>query len=211
MIKSKTNLLKMKYVLLALIVIFSPSCTGDDGEMGPPGISGINGTNGVDGEDGNANVMSSDWFRPPTYNLSTGFGDIKLLDHDEPASEITQEIIDTGVVLVYGNLKGYTTTIWPLNQVALLPITLMYGQSPTNIDTWTAILSAGNIKIRFINNNNTYSSISTTHEFRYIIIPSSDAISAGKSDNKSKDIVDKLSKAGVDINNYEEILSYYGK
>ena len=206
--KLKTILLKMKYVLLALIVTISMSCSGDDGEMGSPGL---NGTNGIDGEDGNANVMYSDWFKPPTYNLSTGFGGINLLEHDEAASEITQEILDTGVVLVYGNLRGYTTSIWPFQHVALLPLTLTYGVSPTNIDTWTALLSVGNIKIRFINNNNTYNSLGTSHEFRYIIIPSSDDISASKSDNKSKNIVDELSEAGVDINNYEEVLSYYGK
>jgi len=207
-------------VSLLLIVILSLSCSGTDGEMGPPGLNGtngvdgadgVNGADGTDGEDGNANLIYSDWFIASSFTLSTGFGGIKLLDHDEPASEITQEIIDTGVVLVYGNLRGYTTTIWPFNHVALLPVTLTYGTSPTEIDTWTAILSAGNIKIRFINNNNRYTSIAQVHRFRYIIIPSSEAISASKSDNYAKTIANNLSAAGVDINNFDEVLSYYLK
>lgn len=96
---------------------------GTAGADGTNGTAGADGTNGTDGQDGNANVTSSDWFTASGFTLTTGFGDIKLLDHDHAATEITQEIIDTGVVLVYGNLRGYTTTIWPFNQVSLLPIT----------------------------------------------------------------------------------------
>jgi hypothetical protein len=211
----KNVILTTKFVLLALVMVFAFSCA-EDGAVGPQGSAGQDGTNGTngldgsdgaDGQDGNANVMSSDWFTPPSYTLSTGFGGISLLDHNEAATGITQEIIDTGVVLVYGKLNGYTSTIWPTNQVSLLPITLAYDQSPTNIDTWTAILSVGNIKIRFINNNNTYSSIGTTHQFRYVIIPSTNS-SSGRIAKES--IIDNLTNAGVDINNYDEVAYYYG-
>ena len=79
---------------------------------------------GGDGIDGDSNVMYSDWFKPSSYTLSDGFGGIKQFDHNEAASEITQDILDTGVVLVYRNLAGYGTTIWPENNVPLLPVTV---------------------------------------------------------------------------------------
>lgn len=130
----KNAILKTKYVLLALVIAFTFSCS-EDGAVGPQGTSGqngtdgtdgTNGTDGTDGQDGNANVISSDWFTPSSYTLSTGFGGIKLLDHDQAAPEITQEIIDNGVVLVYGKLNGYTSSVWPTDQIALLPIILTY-------------------------------------------------------------------------------------
>ncbi len=235
----KNVFLKTKYVLLVLVIAFTFSCTkeGPVGPQGPAGKDGQNGTNGLDGQvgtngtdgqdgtngtdgqdgangvngkDGNANVMASNWFIPSSYTLSTGFGGIKVLDHDQAAPDITQEIIDSGVVLVYGKLRGYSTSIWPTNQVSLLPITLTYGQSPTNIDTWTAILSAGNIKIRFVNNINTYTSIGTTHQFRYVIIPSSGSASGRIANFSRKSLTDHLANAGVDINNFDEVAAYYG-
>ena len=151
--------------------------------------------------------MASDWFIASGFTLTTGFGDIKLLDHDHAAPEISQDIIDTGVVLVYGNLRGYTTTIWPFNRVALLPITLTYNVSPADIDTWTAILSAGNINIRFINNNNKYNSVASVHRFLYVVIPSTSS-SSGRIAKES--IIDNLTNAGVDINNFDEVAYYYG-
>ncbi len=202
-------ILTTKFVLLALVILFTFSCAEDGavGPQGPAGQNGTNGTDGQDGQDGNANVMSSDWFTPSSYALSTGFRGTNLLDHDQSVAEITQDIIDTGVVLVYGNLDGYVTSIWPLNQIALLPIVVTYGTSAAQIDTWTAMLSVGNIKIRFINNNNLYTSLAASHKFRYIIIPSSGSTS-GRIANES--IADILANTGVDINNYDEVAGYYG-
>jgi len=188
------------------------SCSGDTGPQGltgPAGLDGADGTDGNDGADGNADVFASDWFSPPTYALTTGFGGINLLEHDQAASEISQEILDTGVVLVYGNLRGYNTSIWPFQHVALMPITLTYGQAPTNIDSWTAILSAGNIKIRFINNNNSYTSLSTLHEFRYVVIPSTTSPGRTAVPLSLESVVAELAGAGVDINNCQDVLDYY--
>lgn len=209
----KKVILKTKYVLLAMVILFTFSCA-EDGEVGPQGSAGQDGqdgTNGVDGMDGNANVISSDWFTPSSYTLSTGFGGIILLEHDQEATEITQEIIDSGVVLVYGKLNGYNPSIWPTDQVSLLPIILTYDLSPADIDTWTALLSVGNIKIRFTNNNNRYSSLNTNHSFRYLIIPSSSSTSGRIAGFSIESIADNLADAGVDINNFDEVLAYYGK
>ncbi len=220
----KNVIFKTKYVLLALVMVFIFSCAEDgavgpqgatgaagvDGQDGTDGADGQDGTDGADGQDGNANVMSFDWFIPPSYTLTTGFGDIRLLDYDHAATEITQEIIDTGVVLVYGKLNGYNQSIWPNNQVSLMPIVLMYDMDPVEIDTWTAILSVGNIRIRFINSNNRYNTVNITHQFRYVIIPSSGSTSGRIADFTRVTLENDLAELGVDINSYDQVAAYYG-
>jgi len=232
----KNVIFKTKYVLMALVMVFIFSCA-EDGEVGPQGTSGTDGVdgqdgiNGVDGQDGangedgkdgadgnngkngtngNANVMSSDWFTATTsFTLTTGFGGIFLLDYIHTAKEITKEIIDTGVVLVYARLKGYGG-LWPTDRVSLMPIVLMYDLNPVEIDTWTAMLSVENIRIRFTNSNNTYNSITQPHQFRYVIIPSTGSTSGRIADFSRESLKNDLADVGVDINNYEEVAEYYG-
>jgi hypothetical protein len=75
-------------------------------------------------------------------------------------------------VIVYGRLNGYNPVIWPTNQVSALPVIITYLNGTTsNIDTWSALTTLGNIQISLESNTNAYSSISNTHSFRYIIIP----------------------------------------
>jgi hypothetical protein len=66
---------------------------------------------------------------------------------------------------------GYNPLIWPANQVAQLPINITYQSGGAQLDTWSALISEGNIRIRLTNDNNVYSNISNAHLFRYIIIP----------------------------------------
>ena len=70
------------------------------------------------------------------------------------------------------------------------------------------ILSARNIKIGFINNNNKYNSVASVHRFRYVVIPSAN-FSSGRIGKES--IIDHLVNAGVDINDIDEVANYYGK
>ncbi len=115
-------------MISALLLTFCSTEDGTDGAVGPAGEQGIS---GIDGADGNANVMSSDWYTPASYTLSSGLGSINLLEHNQAASEITQEILDNGIILVYGKLSGYTSTVWSTNTVALMPIVLTYGSPST--------------------------------------------------------------------------------
>lgn len=197
--KTKNNILTFGLMVLALVLT---SCSAEDGVDGSDGLQGLQGTTGVDGEDGadgqdgNANVISSDWFSPSDYTLTTGFGGINLLENEQAAAEITQEIIDSGVVLTYGKLNGYATSIWPLDQVSLMPISLTYNSSPSETDNWKAILSAGNVTIRFTNSNNTYSSLSSSHSFRYVVIPES--VSA------------KSVRLNYEKMSYKEVMDHFG-
>jgi hypothetical protein len=153
-------------IALASSVILFTSCKkGDDGQ---PGATGT------------ANVKYSSWFTADTWKKDTVFS-VWGFNYFKPAPSITQQVIDSGTVLVFGKLKGYNTLVWPADQVGQLPITLTYNSGGLTTDTWAATSTAGNLKIRFINDKNTYASISVTHQFRYIIIPGGLPIGRGRS------------------------------
>ncbi len=145
--------------------------TGPAGPAGTTGTSGTNGATGATGATGTANVIYSDWVAPSTYVKTTVFGTFHL-DANIAATKITQAILDNGTVLVYGKLDGYVSTVWPTAQVAALPISLTYQLGAgTYTDTFSALVTLGNIQIDFVDNLNYYSSISNAHQFRYVIIP----------------------------------------
>jgi hypothetical protein len=142
---------------LLLISLIALSCKkGDTGPAGPAGT---------------ANVIYSDWFTPASYKKDTTFG-IYGFSYDKAVAAITQPIADSGTVIVFGKLDGYNLVIWPTAQVATLPISITYMDGATpNIDTWSALITAGNLRIRLVSSLNAYGGISNAHQFRYIIIP----------------------------------------
>lgn len=126
---------------------------------------------GPKGDPGTANVIYSDWVTPSTYTKNTVFGTV-YFTADIPASKVTQAILDQGSIIVYGKLNGYTTLIWPTNQVANLPISITYMiGAASNIDVWSALSSVGSIRISLTSSTNAYAGISNAHQFRYVIIP----------------------------------------
>jgi hypothetical protein len=128
---------------------------------------------GDTGPAGTANVIFSDWFTATPWTKDTVF-DVYGFNYSKSAPDITQNVLDSGTVIVYGKLKGYNTLIWPTNNVGQLPIVINYKFSSGGItytDTWSAFLSAGQVKIRFVNDQDYYGSIANTHQFRYVIIP----------------------------------------
>jgi hypothetical protein len=146
------------FMLIVATLILSVSCKkGDTGPAGPAGT---------------ANVMYSDWFTPASYKKDTVFGAYGF-NYDKAEPAITQSIADSGTVITYGKLDGYNQTIWPTAQVSVLPIAITYMVLPNtpNIDTWSAFVTAGNLRIRLVSSLNQYGSISNLHQFRYIIIP----------------------------------------
>lgn len=150
----KKNLLLLISTMAVLLII--TSCK--KGETGPQGPTG------------NANVMYSPWFTPATYQKDTVFG-IWGFNYNQAAASITQSILDSGTVLTFGKLLGYNSLVWPAGQVAPLPLTISYNQGGVTNDTWSALSRPGNLRIRFVNDRNIYTSIATAHQFRYIIIP----------------------------------------
>ena len=110
----------------------------------------------------------------------TGWEELKTLggkrviyfDYDAP--ELTSDLLNTGLIAVYADLRGYNPVIWEDGQISDLPITLMYDFSGvTNIDNWDYRATEGSIRITFQNNVDAFTAtgISNTHSFRYLVIP----------------------------------------
>jgi hypothetical protein len=152
--------------VLALVL---NSCS--KGDQGPAGPAGPTGATGAQGPTGSANVVYSQWFTPPSYIKDTIFGVYGFI-YNKATTDITQAVLDSGMVLTYGKLDGYTTAIWPSSQVGQLPITVTYQEGATTyVDTWQAFATLGNLTIQFQDDLDLYGSISNAHQFRYIIIP----------------------------------------
>ncbi|OBX18194.1 MULTISPECIES: collagen-like protein [Bizionia] len=175
---TQTNISKFKYLLLALLVTFSFSCSpedGNDGAPGPTGIDGTNGTNGTDGQDGqdgNANVIASDWFGPDGQTFVTN-GYTKYAEFDVNVPELTNDIIDGGVILVYSKFTNFVPEVWPAGNTALLPITISGG---TTDHVFTFYTETTNINFRYGREGPAPTwEFSNTARFRYVLIPSAEA------------------------------------
>jgi len=173
-------LLSIAFMLLVMVSCGKDGAVGPTGATGQQGIAGTNGTNGAagptgaigaTGATGTANVIYSDWITPSSYTKDTVFSTYHFYA-DIPASKITQSILDNGTVLVFGKLDGYIASVWPTAQVSVLPITVTYQLSGgIYTDSWSSLVTLGNVRIDFVDNQNYYSSISNAHQFRYVIIP----------------------------------------
>jgi len=150
-------------MLLAGIAFFTACKKGDTGPQGQPGT---------------ANVKYSDWFKPDVYASATLYG-MKNFTYDKTAPDITQQVLDSGMVIVFGKLLGYNQSIWPTTQVAQMPIALTYVQGgSTQTDMWSALIAPQKVTIRFINDKNYYNALATDHVFRYVIVPGGSKVSA---------------------------------
>jgi len=158
---------KTKYVFIALIIALISSCSGEDG------INGIDGVEGPAGLDGNANVTSV-----LLENISFVAG-----DKDLSVTELTQDILDNGVVIGYLRNSGEST--W-------FALPLSFG----GFELFIQSIQLGSVTIRsnYVGNGT---------DFRFVLIE------ANKSANNSSVFTD-LKEAGVDINNFNEVMDYYG-
>ena len=90
---------------------------GNTGAQGPQGVQGASGTSGTNGKDGNANVVGraltiqpSEWKK---YTYPDNTYEYKAV---VPIPEITQTVLDRGLVMVYrGNSSGKSWTAMPFN------------------------------------------------------------------------------------------------
>jgi hypothetical protein len=178
----------LTYSMMALMLIFSVACDSDEGATGPAGANGTNGTDGTDGQDGNANVQTY------TFDVSAESG----IGFNLTVPEITQDVLDNDVILHYINID----TVW-------YPV-------PGTGYNGNHIVRAFNILdyaiIRFVD----FSGLSTTitagtYETVKVIIIESSSTTAGKNSlSSTQQFYNELENAGVDINNYEDVMDYYG-
>jgi len=190
----KTSISKLMYVFLLMVIAAFTSCKGEIGPIGPTGedgkdgINGINGEDGEDGEDGNANVIASDWITPSWSATNSTYGEFI---NDE--ANITTDFMDSGVLLSYVDFTGLKQYIYAL------PFTFQDGGTVSiNFN-----MQEGQIKWWFASDHN-YTPNSNA-KFRYVLIPSS---TTNKSENPQQEIINNLDKAGIDINNYYQVIDY---
>lgn len=178
---------KSKYVLLALLVVFSVSCSTEDGEPGPQGPAG---TDGTDGTDGNANVQAF------TFDLSSESG----INVSLPVPGLTAQMAEENVILVSYKTADGTIYMAPGPGLGSTFATKVY------FDTFDDVLKLG-----FRNYDGTFYSISAGDILSarvFTIEPSS--TTSGRTIQGKQQIYNELTQAGVDINNYHAVCDYYG-
>lgn len=178
------NLTQSLRFLIGILFVFAWSCKqGEVGPKGETGASGTNGTNGATGATGasgatgatgatgTANVIYSAWFSTTAWTKSTIFS-LDNFDFNKATPGITTDILDKGVVLVFGKLNGYSSDFGLSNNPVQLPYNVVYKSGTLNTDSWSFITSSGNLKIRFVSSQNLYSGgPATNYQFRYVIVP----------------------------------------
>lgn len=219
--KTIAKLFMLSLMTLAFIII---SCTkeGPEGPAGEQGISGqdgldgmdgADGQNGTNGTDGNANIQSGtvilnneDWeWLGIRYWFFTSEAAINKFTRSAELTipEISQDIYDNGLVLVYLKVQ---------QSYRPLPIIWDRGDYNTHIE-FEYNNESLILHYFFDRTGNTFPPNLETYDirsdiFKYIIIQGNPI--TGKS-TVSKDIIlQKMVKAGVDVNDYKQVADYFG-
>lgn len=159
-----------KLILMAFAAVLLTGCAkdGDPGAQGPAG---------------NANVKSFDFSPVPgdwlTFGTAGNNDHYKYVEFTIP--EITQSIIDDGMVLVYLSDAG----------TALLPITLI--ASPTSWLTLTPFASVGSAEVDLqLNNLQTPNTASLNWDFKVVVVSGFNRITHPEINWKDYNSVKKL-------------------
>ena len=185
----KNVISKTKYVLMALIMVVTFSCSPEDGADGAQGAQGPAGQDGTNGQDGNANVQTY------TFDTSTENGSIWTIT----ASQLTQDVLDNDAILTY--LRRSNGSYYSVPGTS-------FG------DEIKAALLLSTIEFYFYNRMTgaTITPAVGNYDLLKLVIIESSNTTAGRGTSKSKkqDIFNELKAAGVDVNNYNEVMDYYG-
>ncbi|SDZ88474.1 hypothetical protein [Bizionia paragorgiae] len=181
----KHLVLKTKYVVLALFVAFSFSCTPEDGEDGPIGPQGEQGIAGTDGIDGNANVQVL------TIDMSTEAGSYD----DVVVPELTQDIIENDVVLGYIK-RG--TKWFPVPAVAdIIPFSV------------SVTISVGFYSLDYIDKATGGSYNIAAGDIDLLKIVIIEAYNSSRNSTNNLSAYEGLLNSGVDITNFEAVCDYF--
>jgi hypothetical protein len=199
------------FLFLAVVIATLLFTQCQKGDTGPQGPQGPKGPVGPQGPTGTANVIYSQWFEPSW--LDDTLSGIHEIYADVKAPSLTQPVLDSGAVIVFGNLFGYfDPNKWPVVQEtgAQLPITLTYILSGTTMtDTWSASFALDTIRISFVNDHNIYASLpSNGFKFRYVIIPAGVAGTSANTHNAEGGNVSSL-KEQLKKMTYENICQLF--
>jgi len=189
----KNSVLKLKYLAGLLLMAGLFSCEGPVGPQGAPGADGTDGTNGVDG---NANVTMVRLLSSDITWVSGDYLGRTANTFSFTENAVNQDIIDHGAVLGFCFLSpdwyplpftwesdGGSTRQSVMHTYALNTISLFAYQTSGVLDP--NLLS----------------------EYRFFLITDN---TVTKSASAEQDILERLGNAGVDVNNYYELMDYFG-
>jgi hypothetical protein len=161
-------------------------------------------------------VIGSEWFFPVTASKNTWdvYGTVnggKYFRTEFAAPDVTQEVIENSVILVYGKLTGYDGNVWLEDHVGLLPTVVYRTSFIASTDEWSVAMSPGRISVRIYNNQNYYpgSQPDPGHSFRYIIIPKSSAVVTGQKPT-SQNPLSRYSEQELRSLSYDDICATAG-
>jgi Collagen triple helix repeat (20 copies) len=172
---------------------------GPTGPTGPTGPAGPTGPTGPQGPAGTANVIYSSWNATGAWVLETFFGKT-VRRHTLTAPGITTNILNQGVVLVYGRFS--TTT-----GVFTVPYTAASITAVGIMQIVDARILAGQIDLRMYNadDNNDPIGLQGT-EFRYVIIPG--GVAGGRMNEKAAEIKGQVyTESQLKAMSYQQICS----
>lgn len=197
---------------LAIMIAFLGfvSCEGPEGPEGPvgpkgdkgdTGATGATGATGQDGQDGNANVISISLLSEDITWVEEVYLGHPVYKFSLINSSVNEDIINHGAVLGYCKLGDN----W-----FQLPVTWIFlGESFSIIHSF----SPGTITLYSFNANGGFDPFMITEgqliEYRFLLI-TDNTVAGSKGITAETEIKSKLSKAGIDVSNYYEVIEYYG-
>ena len=205
----KTSIFKLGNLLLVFALFGLFACEGPEGPQGPAGPTGPTGATGATGpqgpagpagEDGNANVtivtLSSGDI---TWVAGTYLGRTANV-YSFTETGVNQDIIDHGTVLGYCYVS-YEGLWYPLpftweNSAGTSRQYILFGYSLNTI-TLYAYQTSGVLNP------------SALTEYRFLLI-TDNTVTAPKGESSEKAIIEKLTKAGVDVTDYYAVMDYFG-
>ncbi|MEM9361405.1 MAG: hypothetical protein AAGA43_02170 [Bacteroidota bacterium] len=177
------------FISMLIVIALGIGCSAEDGMDGAQGPAGMDGQNGIDGVDGNANVFASEWLEVPESftNISAVLNETTFL-----ASEITQTVMDSGIILVYGRV----------NDEIILPIPFQFED-----ESYYFALNPGELILGGESISNSLQFFALFQDLRYVIVPSN-STTTGK--NSSQSILEDFKEGGIDTSDYYAVMDYYG-
>ncbi len=199
----KNNTRGLAVLIVSVAMIIAAGCEGPEGPQGDQGPQGLQGEQGAegpqgpageDGEDGNANVVSISLNGAEiTWTAGTYLGrTANVYTHTDEA--VNQNIIDHGTVLGYFSLIGdwYPMPFsWENNagsDTQYLTFTYTLNEITVYAYRTSGVLEPG------------------ITEYRFLLI--TDSTVMGKSTGTN--IISELESSGVDVNNYYDVMDYFG-
>jgi hypothetical protein len=207
----KTKIFNLRNLLFILAIGGLFACEGPEGPMGPAGQKGDQGIQGVAGPQGPAGEDGEDGEAGKDGNANVTM--IRLLGDDviweegeylgRPANTfsleakaVNSDIVNHGLVLGYCRMVNLWYQLPFIYVFDASYVQHIFHTFSLNTITLFAYDTDGVFEPNMIN------------EFKFLLITDNTITTKGASAENS--ILGKLKEAGVDVNNYYEVLEYYG-